>query len=159
MQKFQRILLASHGTPGACAAEDAAFELAPTGCQLFHLVVVPDFWEGMQGDDWLNNAATRDVFAKHVETQLEKEVNENIARVRAAAKVKNINYASQMVYGNPAECLLAYAKHIKPDLVVLGALRPKGKLGYRSRMLNDAVLRNLAVALFVAPLPGQTKSE
>ncbi|MBI3917985.1 MAG: hypothetical protein HY322_13365 [Betaproteobacteria bacterium] len=49
MLQPQRILLASHGTPGARAAESIALALAMPGATLFHLTVVPDFWRGMPG--------------------------------------------------------------------------------------------------------------
>ena len=51
---------------------------APGG-RLSQLVVVPDFWKGMMGDDWLNNATTRDTYGRHVERQLECEIEEEVA--------------------------------------------------------------------------------
>lgn len=148
-----RILLASHGTPGAIAAEQAALVHAGAGALVHHLVVVPDFWKGMQGDDWLNNAATRDVFARYVESQLEREVRDNMERVQRQAGERGLRYDSEVIVGNPAECLLTTARRLLPDLVVIGALRPKGKSGYRSRMLNDKVLRELKAPLLIAPHP------
>jgi len=47
MLKPKRILLASHGTEGARAAEKMAFSLCQKQTALHHLVVVPDFWKGM----------------------------------------------------------------------------------------------------------------
>ena len=70
MLKADRVLLASHGTPGARAAERAALALAAPAATIFHLVVVPDLWKGMMGDDWLNNASTRAAYGRHVESQL-----------------------------------------------------------------------------------------
>jgi hypothetical protein len=55
----QPILLASHGTAGARAAEAAALDRCAGGATLHQLVVVPDLWKGMLGDDWLNNAVTQ----------------------------------------------------------------------------------------------------
>lgn len=153
MKSPKRILLASHGTPGGMAAEQAAITQAAAGALLHHLVVVPDFWKGMQGDDWLNNAATRDVFADYVESQLEREVRENMERVRKAAAKRKLRYRSEVIVGNPAECLLASAKRVRPELIVVGGLRPKRKTGYRSRMLNDKVLRELKAPLMVLPYP------
>jgi nucleotide-binding universal stress UspA family protein len=153
MKKLKCILIASHGTPGARAAEREALAQAAPGTTLAHLIVVPDFWKGMQGDDWLNNASTRDVFAKHIETQLEQEVKMHILRVEKSAKARRLKVKSQMLFGDPAECLLAYAKKIKPDLVVTGAPRPKGSLGYRSRLLTHEVLRQLKRPLLVVPHP------
>lgn len=153
MKPPKRILLASHGTPGGMAAEQTAVAQAGAGALLHHLVVVPDFWKGMQGDDWLNNASTRDVFAKYVESQLEQEVRENMERVRKAAVKRKLRYRSEVIVGNPAECLLASARRIRPELIVIGGLRPKRKTGYRSRMLNDKILRELKVPLLVVPYP------
>ena len=68
------LLLAHHGTPGAEQAAALALSLAVPGhTRIVHLYVVPDFWDGMQGDDWLNNAWTRDAFGRHVEGQLETD--------------------------------------------------------------------------------------
>ena len=66
------LLLAHHGTAGAVRAESLAFDLAVPGTTtVVHALVVPDFWDGMQGDDWLNNASTRDAFGDYVENMLE----------------------------------------------------------------------------------------
>ena len=68
------LLLAHHGTPGAARAEALAFDIAVAGTTtIAHGLVVPDFWDGMQGDDWLNNASTRDAFARHLESKLDEE--------------------------------------------------------------------------------------
>ena len=150
---MQRVLLASHGTDGARAAEEAAFGRLASGDSLYHLMVVPDFWDGMQGDDWLNNSSTRDVFADYVETTLEGEVKTEFARVKATAESRGVGYESRMVYGNPAECLLQAATDIKPDVVIAGSPRPKGTTGLRSRMLTDTLLRDLPAPLVIVPRP------
>ena len=79
MRPARAILLASHGTPGARAAERVALDLCAPGGRLHHLVVVPDFWKGMLGDDWLNNAAVHVRFGRYVENQLEREIVEHAA--------------------------------------------------------------------------------
>ena len=73
---YQKILLASHGTDGAKAAETQALDLCARQSpkpSIHHLLVVPDFWKGMMGDDWLNNAVTQIRFGKYVENQLANE--------------------------------------------------------------------------------------
>jgi hypothetical protein len=70
----KQILLASHGTAGACAAEKAALNMCSFESQLHHLFVVPDFWKGMLGDDWLNNAITQINYGKYLEGELEKDI-------------------------------------------------------------------------------------
>lgn len=153
MLSYKKILLASHATKGAMAAERAAIRLATPQTRIYHLVVVPEFWKGMQGDDWLNNASTRDVFGRYLENELEQEVVRHVARLKRETKKRKLRYEAHMEFGNPADCLLAYAEKIRPDLVVMGSLRPKKITGFRSRMLTDAVLRALKVPALVVPYP------
>ena len=153
MPSFKKILLASHGTHGAIVAERAAMRLADAKSRIFHLIVVPEFWSGMQGDDWLNNASTRDTFGRYVENELQQEVTRHVARLKRQMVKHRLRYEAHMEYGNPAECLMAYAAKIKPDLIVMGTLRPKKVTGYRSRMLTDEALRKLKAPVFIAPYP------
>ena len=153
MHRYSNILLASHGTAGARAAERAALQLCALGAQLSQLVVVPEFWKGMMGDDWLNNASTREAYGTHVERQIEKEIASEAARVRTQAARQGLRYQSRTVLGKPAECLLAYCLELMPELVVIGAPRPRGKSGLNSRMQLDTLVRGLAAPLLVIPYP------
>jgi len=153
MLSYKKILLASHGTKGAAAAERTAIQLAAPRTRIVHLIVVPEFWSGMQGDDWLNNASTRDTFGRYVENELQQEVARHVTRLKRQMAKRRLRYETHMEYGNPADCLLAYAAKIKPDLVVVGSLRPKKMTGYRSRMLTDDVLRGLKAPMLIAPYP------
>ena len=149
----RRIVLASHGTPGARAADGMALSLCRPGSALFHLVVVPDFWKGMMGDDWLNNASTRDVYAKYVEAELAREIDLHLKSLEKDVIEKAICYESKVVLGKPAECLIAYAEKIEPDLVVIGSPRPKGSPGLRSRMKIEKLIAELKAPLLVVPYP------
>lgn len=151
MKNSKRILLASHGTPGARAAERLALSHCQRGTRLHHLIVVPEFWKGMMGDDWLNNISTREVFKEYVESTLEDEVRREIRRIERAARKRGVRYDFEMTFGNPVDCLLARLKRGGIDLVVMGGLRPKGHTGYRSRMLTDEVLRAIKIPLLIAP--------
>jgi nucleotide-binding universal stress UspA family protein len=131
-----------------------ALVLAAPGARLSQLVVVPDFWKGMMGDDWLNNATTRDANGRHVEHQLEREIEAEVARVRAQAHERGLRYERRVVLGKPAECLLEAAAMLRPDLVVIGSRRPAGVRGLRSRMQLEVLVRGLAVPLLIAPRPG-----
>lgn len=148
----KRILIASHGTPGARAAEKAALALCPRGATLNHLIVVPDFWKGMQGDDWLNNASTRDVFARYVETTLENEVRAEINRLAKQAARRGLRYRAHIALGDPTRCLIDHAAK-RTDLVVIGAPRPRGRGGLRSRMDVEKLTRALRVPLMIIPHP------
>jgi nucleotide-binding universal stress UspA family protein len=152
--KISQILLASHGTPGARAAETAALDLAAeNGASVHHLLVVPDFWKGMMGDDWLNNAVTQARFGDYVENQLAAEAATEIDRVEKMAQEKSITYSCDYKLGKPAETLLEECAAGDFDVVVIGSPRPKGTPGYRSRMILEKLVRELSVRLFIIPHP------
>ena len=153
MIEFTHILIASHGTPGAQAAERAACGLCRAQGRLSHLIVVPDLWRGMMGDDWLNNASTRDVYGRYVENQLQREIQSHIDRLRPQALAREIAYEFKVVVGKPTECLLAFSREAAPDLVVIGAPRPKGVSGLRSRVYPERLAGALAMPLLVIPYP------
>lgn len=153
MPDFTHILIASHGTPGAQAAEQAALDWCRAGGRLSHLLVVPDLWRGMMGDDWLNNASTRDTYGKYVESELQREIDLHVARIRAQAAAAGIAYECRIMLGKPTECLLEYGRETTPALVVIGAPRPKGQLGLRSRMHPERLGGALTAPLLVIPYP------
>ena len=108
----------------------------------------------MMGDDWLNNASTRDAYGRHVERQLESEIELEVARVRTRAGEAGLRYERRVVLGKPADCLLESAALLKPDLVVIGAPRPAGSRGLRSRMQIETLMRSLTAPLLIVPHPG-----
>ena len=146
-----RILLASHGTPGARCAEALAVAQAASGATLHHLFVVPDFWRGMMGDDWLNNARTRIRFADYLEGELGREADACLERVAAACTAAGLGHVPVLRQGDPAECLLAAASEFGCDLVVVGMPRPRGEDGLRSRLALETLVRGLDVPLLIAP--------
>ena len=154
MLQAERVLIASHGTPGARAAERVALELAAPGATIFHLVVVPDFWRGMMGDDWLNNASTRAAYGRHVEGELAREIEEHRAALEREVRAGGRRYEMKVVLGQPDAALLDYAATLQPDIVVIGAPRPKGAPGLRSRMRVDKLAGALGAPLLVVPHPG-----
>ena len=153
MLKASRILIASHGTPGARAAERTALGLMAPAATIFHLVVVPDFWKGMMGDDWLNNASTRAAYGRHVESQLAREIEEHRLALERQVEASDRRYEIKAVLGKPDQALLEYAAAIRPDLVVIGAPRPPGTPGLRSRMRVDKLAGELDVPLLIVPYP------
>lgn len=147
------VLLASHGTPGAQAAEHLAMDLCGPGAVLHHLVVVPDLWRGMMGDDWLNSGRVRVDFGEYLEGELSREVRDHQERLAAAAAERGLDYRPDVRQGNPAECLLTYAREVDCELVVIGAPREKGTPGLRSRLDLETLIRGLRLPLLVAPRP------
>lgn len=151
--QYRDILLASHGTPGARAAEDLALSLCGEGAELRHLLVVPDLWRGMMGDDWLNNVRTRIAFGEYLEAELGREIAEHLARLSRETSARGVRYHSEVRQGDPAECLLAFSREVRCELVLIGSPRPKGTPGLRSRMKTETLVRGLAVPLVIAPYP------
>lgn len=149
----RNILLASHGTVGAKAAEELALGLCQTDTMLHHLIVIPDLWRGMMGDDWLNNASTRDTYGKYVETQIGREIEQHRKIFEQAISARGISFQTKVALGKPDQCLLEYAAECKADLVVIGSPRPLGISGLRSRMTLEKLVRALSTPLLIAPYP------
>jgi len=152
--KFTKLLCASHGSTGAKAAENLALELCKGGGELHHLFVVPDFWRGMRGDDWLNNAATQDRYGKYVERQLATEADEVIKHLKQACQKADIKYTHDVQVGKPADCLLKASQTREFDLIVIGSPRPKNAAGLRSKINLTRLLPMLKVPIIIAPYPG-----
>lgn len=150
-----RVLLASHGTDGARAAERMAFGLCRNGGQLHHLIVVPELWKGMTGDDWLNNGWTRDRFRNYLESELEGEIREHVKRVSDEAVERGVEYSAEVVVGDLDACLIKASGETKYDLVVIGSPRPKGTPGIRSRMKTEPLARALTSPLLIVPYPNE----
>ncbi|MCX7150223.1 MAG: universal stress protein [Rhodocyclales bacterium] len=147
-----KLLLCHHGTAGATRAEELAHVLAVPGTTtLVHCLVVPEFWAGMQGDDWLNNASTRDAFGDYVENMLENDAKRELAGVASRCKERGLAYQSVMRFGNPAETVLVVASEVGADLVVIGSPRKKGEEGLNSRMELEKLVRGLKCPLLIAP--------
>ncbi len=148
------LLLCHHGTAGAQAAEALAWQLAlPGTTTLVQCLVVPDLWAGMQGDDWLNDASTRDDFGRYVENMLEDDARRDLARVEAHCQERGITYRSLLRVGEPADCIVAVATEIGADLAIIGPPRAKGVSGLRSRMNLETLARGLPCPLLIARLP------
>ncbi len=154
MQAPATLLLCHHGTPGAAAAEALACRIAVPGVTtVVHCLVVPELWGGMQGDDWLNNASTRDAFGSYVENMLENDARRELAAVEARCQERGVGYRSVLRFGEPADVVLAIAAEVGADLVVIGPPRRKGEEGLRSRLELDPLVRGLRCPLLVASRP------
>lgn len=149
-----RVLLASHDTDGSRAAERAALDAVVAGGWLHHLVIVPEFWQGMTGDGWRINASTEHAFCDYLEAQIEREIMEHLTRFSLEARARGIGYSAGSKHGRLEDCLIAAAREQAFDLVVIGAPRPKGHPGLRSRIDLDRLTRGLRVPLVVVPHPG-----
>ncbi len=153
MMSANNILLASHGTEGAVAAENVALQMCDKGARLHQLIVVPTLWQGMTGDDWLNNGSTRDTFRRYLESELGREIDEYCQRLSDEAEQNEIEYSRVIVVGEPEVCLLEASQNDDFDLVIMGSPRPRGKKGLRSRMPTEPLAHSLRVPLLIVPYP------
>lgn len=145
------LLLCHHGTRGAAAAADLAAEIALPGLTtVVHCLVVPDLWSGMQGDDWLNDATTRDAFGAYVEKMLAEEARAVSRAIEAQCRARGVAYRAALRFGEPAAVALAVAVEVGADLCVIGPPRRRGEAGLRSRMRLERLLRDLPCPLLVA---------
>ena len=153
MQNYKKILLASHGTDGARAAEQEAARLANGQGRVHQLVVVPDLWKGMTGDDWLNNGITRDRFTDYLEDTLQQEVREHLEVTEALMKELSVPYSVEVQVGKPEEVLLTTVSNGDYEVVIMGSPRPKGVKGLRSRMKLETLVQSLPIPLIIVPYP------
>jgi len=154
MKAPSKLLLCHHGTAGARHAEVLAYEIAVPGTTtVVHCLVVPEFWAGMQGDDWLNNASTRDAFGSYVENMLEGDAKRELAAVESRCRERGLAYEAVLRFGNPADTVLAVAAEVGADFAVIGSPRKKGEEGLRSRMELEKLVRGLKCPLLIAPHP------
>ncbi len=153
---FKHILLASHGSAGALAAECSAMSLCANGGNIHHLIVVPSFWQGMTGDDWLNNGNTRNQFRRYLENALGSEVDDHCERVSKKSDKYNLRYSKEILLGEPSNALIEVSKKLPLDLIIIGSPRPKGVKGLRSRMFTKDLVHILQIPLLIVPYPQQT---
>ncbi|MEW6348769.1 MAG: universal stress protein [Thermodesulfobacteriota bacterium] len=152
MAMFSRILLATHGTAGALAAEDLAVELASRfGASLHCLHVIHEDWQWMTGDDWLNTSASRNQFARHVENELNGEAEAIMKRVSEKASGKSVSLTTLKKVGNPAAVILLTAQEIGADVVVMGSRQNRQDTGFRARIGWPEFLGKCRVPVLLAP--------
>lgn len=152
---MQRILLASHGTVGARAAEQAVLTRLNAGDELIHLMVVPEFWDGMPAEEGSPNTGSSEVFGEYVEDLMEQQARDTFARVGEIARQRGIVYESRLVYGKPAYVMLEAVADISPDYVITGSPRPKHQDGLHSKMITESLLRSMVIPLLIIPYPDE----
>ncbi|MDW3096109.1 MAG: hypothetical protein R8G33_10590 [Gammaproteobacteria bacterium] len=146
-------LLASHGSPGSIAAEDAAIALCDEGDELDHLVVIPLWWANMTGDDWLNNGVSRNRYCSYLESELNDECDKSVMRVYEKCQQKNIHYHSIVMLGETEKLLQKFGSDEKYKKVIVGSHRPKYMSGLKDIMLTHRVIRKLGQRIEVIAHP------
>ena len=149
----KKVLLASHGSTGARAAEQALLNMHLKDVEVIHLYVVPELWKHMTGDDWLSNQITQERFCNYLESELVNEAEITISRIEATLLECNAKYKSLFMFGDPKNCLQNVCEEHDFDLIVTGSPRPKFISGLHSRMMTDSIKKNLSTALLQIPYP------
>lgn len=149
---FKKILVATHGTKGAQAAEDLAVDLAREHGAILHCIhVVNEDWKWMTGDDWLNTSASRNRFARHVENELGLEAEVIRKRISEKSSRRAVSVAFENVVGNPGKMILQAASGAGADLIVMGARQPRQDQGFKSRIDWNKLLGESTVPIILAP--------
>lgn len=152
---MKNVLLASHGTEGAQAADRMALEICEKGTKLHHLVVVPTLWQGMTGDDWLNNGGVRNRFRRYLENEIGKEIDEHCDKLSVEASAHELSYTKEIRVGEPDKCLIEASRDGDYDLIIMGSTRPKGKEGLRSKMHTKPLIKSISIPLLIVPFPDE----
>ena len=74
-------------------------------------------------------------------------------RVSSNAEQNELEYSSEIVLGEPDECLIKSSQKDQFDLIIMGSPRPKGVKGLRSRMKTESLVRTLGIPLLIVPYP------
>ena len=135
-----RYLLASHGTPGAMAAEQYALAQCRRGDHLDHLLVIPEWWAHMTGDDWLNNGVSRNRYRAYVEQQLDQEAQQVFSRVQHACEAQGIFYSSIFILGDSSKVFRQHV-HSHYEKIFAGSRRPSDCEGLNDRMLTKKSIK------------------
>ncbi len=147
---FKRILLATHGTPGARRAEALAADWAhASGAALVVLSIFNEDWKHMTGDDWLNTSATRNIFGDYVMAQVNAEMDRLTGRLRTDFAGLNVRYLRAS--GSIARVLAETAAHERADVIIMGAYQKKQAPGFRARFENKHLHPLLPCPVVVAP--------
>ncbi len=124
---FKKILLCTHGSPGARKAENLVFEKMVDYLSLERIVVltvIDSDWSKMSSDDWLNTSTTRTRFKDYVQEQLSREIEEDWNRLKKehplAEKVRFMK-----IVGPIEETICEVAEKTGCDIIVMGPFRKK----------------------------------
>ncbi len=119
---FDKILLCTHGSPGAQKAEQLVFtELIEyvKAENITILTIIDADWSELSTDDWLNTSKTRTTFKDYVQEQLSREIEADWQRIRESYPDAARSCFS-MVVGGIEETIAESAENLKSNLVVLG---------------------------------------
>lgn len=151
----KRILLASHGSQGALAAEQHALAVSTAGDYLDHLYVIPAWWGGMTGDDWLNNAVSRDRFCNYLSTELQHECELTLQRVKHQCEEIAVSYQPILRVGDSDKELNKQVHINHYDQVFIGCRRAKHIKGLQDVMLSKKNINKIGHLLsIVSPSNG-----
>lgn len=124
---FKNILLCTHGSAGAKAAEKYVFQKllskSPEATVVV-LTIIDKDWSVMTGDDWLNTSQTRNRFMDYVDEQLGREIEEDWDRIRATYTVPD-TIRFMKIAGDIEETMAQAAEKLQSDVIIIGGYQKK----------------------------------
>ncbi len=147
---FQRILVATHGTEGARAAEAYALELArDSGAEVHALYVIHKGWGSLVGIEWLHSSEKRMEFYRYAESELFRRAEEVLGAARRAAA--DIYVTPHTRVGEPTEIIAETAEELGVDLIVLGPSGGARSEEYQARVRLKKLLGRAPCPVLIAP--------
>jgi nucleotide-binding universal stress UspA family protein len=157
---FQSILLCTHGTQGARAAERLVFEqlaVVRPQTKIVVLTVIDQDLQNMTGDDRLNSSASNAPHLNQAQQQVGKVIEEEWERIRNSYPRSDTAKFHHPV-GPLEETMAKAARVLGCDCIVIGPQRQSRRLlklqmdqGQRSRLDNGKLHPLLPCPLLVAP--------
>lgn len=118
---FKKILIATHGTEGAQKAESYAIGLTrQSGAELHGLYVIHKDWSSLVGIEWLHSSERRMEFYRYAESQFYIRAEEVLRAFAERAKGMEMEVATCVKVGDPAEVIAEEALDRHIGLIVVG---------------------------------------
>lgn len=148
---FKKILLATHGTDGAKKAEDFVLKYLQNSkdVTLYILSIINQDWQFMMGDDWLNTSATRNKFARYVESEINNEIDMLWKRLKEKFIYPQVEYIRRV--GSLEEALKNTAREKEVDLIIIGSRQKKRSPGFKARFDYKKLQKDLPCPLMIIP--------
>jgi nucleotide-binding universal stress UspA family protein len=140
---IRKILIATHGTEGAVAAEQSALDLARTlGAELHALYVIHKGWGSLVGIEWLHSSETRMDFFRYTEAELYRMADAALVKFRDRAAACGLNVTTSVRVGDPADIIVSESREQGADLIVLGDVGNGRSEEYRARISIHKLMRS-----------------
>jgi len=140
---IKKILVATHGTAGAVAAEQYALDLARTlDAGLHALYVIHEGWGSLVGIEWLHSSETRMDFYRYAESELFRMADAALEDFVRRAAACGLNVTTSVRVGDPGEAIVSESRERGSDLIVLGEAGGKRSEEYKAKISMNKLLKS-----------------